>query len=280
MTTIMGRRSRAVLVAAVLAVGAVDVAAESQRKGRHVKASLLAEVESVHPGQPFWVAVRLQMEEPWHTYWKNPGDSGLATRVRWRLPEGLSAGPLMWPRPDRMPSGPLMSYGYGGEVLLLTQMTPAPRLSASALIEARVDWLECHEACLPGRAELRLELPVGDQPPRPAVAWQPLFQQARRRLPVKPVGWREALSVSEEALTLSVSPPAGTETLGAAAYFFPAEPEWIEHAAPQRLAQTSHGLSLTMVRARNGAPPGTLTGVLVAGSGPEARAYEIEARPR
>jgi len=242
---------------------------------------LLAEVESLRPGEPFWVGVRLQMEEPWHTYWKNPGDSGLATRVRWRLPDGLSAGPVVWPRPERMPSGPLMSYGYGGEVLLLTEMTPARNLSArSAVIEARVDWLECNEACLPGRAELRLELPVGDHPPRAAVAWRPLFERARRLLPVKPVGWREALSVSEDALTLSLSPPAGARKLGADAYFYPAEPEWIEHAARQRLAATPDGLSLTMERARNATPPETLTGVLVAGSGSEARAYEIEARAR
>jgi DsbC/DsbD-like thiol-disulfide interchange protein len=268
-------------VVAVLALGSVTAAAQSQRKGRHTRASLLAEVESLRPGESFWVGVRLQMEEPWHTYWKNPGDSGLATRVRWRLPDGLSAGPLVWPRPERMPSGPLMSYGYGGEVLLLTEMTPARHLSArSAVIEARVDWLECNEACLPGRAELRLELPVGDHPPRPVVAWRPLFQRSRRLLPVKLVGWREALSVSEGALTLSLSPPAGAKALGADAYFFPAEPEWIEHAAPQRLAETPDGLSLTMERARNAVPPGTLIGVLVAGSGPEARAYEIEARAR
>src|SRR5690349_11855167 len=58
-------------------------------KAAHVDAELVSEVESIQPGQPFWVALRLKMEEHWHTYWQNPGDSGLATKITWNLPEGF-----------------------------------------------------------------------------------------------------------------------------------------------------------------------------------------------
>jgi DsbC/DsbD-like thiol-disulfide interchange protein len=271
-----GKRPARVLVSSVCLIGVVIGAADAAEP-RHVNASLLAELESVRPGDSFWVGVRLEMDPPWHTYWKNPGDSGLATRVRWRLPDGLSAGPLVWPRPERMPAGPLMSYGYQGEVLLLSEITPRPGLAAvSVTLEARVDWLECYEACLPGKAELRLELPVRDETPRPG-AWHSLFQATRRRLPERPTGWAQAVSVSERTITLTLVPPAGARPLPEDIYFYPAGSEWVDHAAPQRRLALADGYRLELIRAPNAAPIEALTGVLVAGEGEETLALEIEA---
>jgi hypothetical protein len=85
--------------------------------GRHVRASLVAEADAAQPGRSLLVGFRLEMEPGWHTYWRNPGDSGLPTKVRWELPEGFSAGELQWPRPIRFATGPLVSYGYEHEVL-------------------------------------------------------------------------------------------------------------------------------------------------------------------
>src|SRR3954469_3312524 len=65
-----------------------------------VKASLVAEVSSFTPGKPFLAGVRLQHDAGWHTYWKDPGDSGLPTTVAWNLPKGVTAGPLEWPEPQ------------------------------------------------------------------------------------------------------------------------------------------------------------------------------------
>ncbi|MGH9886217.1 MAG: protein-disulfide reductase DsbD domain-containing protein, partial [bacterium] len=140
------------ILSAILTVPAILHAAPS----RNVRATLVTEAASIQPGQPFQVGLRLEMAPEWHTYWKNPGDSGLATRIRWTLPEGWSAGPLQWPIPQRIAAGPLMSFGYEHAVFLLTEMTP-PRGVASGTtvrIAARADWLECKEACLPGRADL------------------------------------------------------------------------------------------------------------------------------
>src|SRR5206468_8787492 len=97
-------------------------------KAAHVEAELVSEVASIQPGQPFWVALRLKMEEHWHTYWQNPGDSGLASKITWNLPEGFSADPIKWPYPERIEAQPLVSFGYSGEVFLLVKIHPPASL--------------------------------------------------------------------------------------------------------------------------------------------------------
>jgi thiol:disulfide interchange protein DsbD len=164
-----------------LAVGSSRALAQSP-PGRHTKASLLSETDAVRPGQPLTVGIRLQMEDGWHTYWQNPGDSGLPTRVKWDLPAGFAAGEIQWPFPIRFRSGPLVNYGYEHEVLLPVEIrVPASVPAYPVRIAARVDWLECQEACLPGRAELSLSLPV--RPAAPPGAHAAVFAKARRRLP-------------------------------------------------------------------------------------------------
>src|SRR5258705_12747358 len=58
----------------------------------NVKAHLVSEVSAVAPGQSFWVALELNIRDGWHTYWRNPGDSGQATTLKWQLPPGFTAG--------------------------------------------------------------------------------------------------------------------------------------------------------------------------------------------
>ena len=77
----------------------------------HVKADLISENRAIAPLHPFWIAIRLQMEKGWHTYWKNPGDSGLSTRVQWHLPKGFIADPVQWPCPNKILVPPVTSYG-------------------------------------------------------------------------------------------------------------------------------------------------------------------------
>jgi len=100
------------LLAPLLVLAAAEPSATA---GPHVTASLAAERAWIQPGKAFSVGLRLQMDPEWHTYWKNPGDSGLPTRIRWTLPAGFEAGPIAWPSPERFATGPLASYGYDGE---------------------------------------------------------------------------------------------------------------------------------------------------------------------
>src|SRR6476661_10411436 len=84
----------------------------------HATASLVSEVDSAAPDQPFRIGLRLRLAPGWHTYWQNPGDAGIPPELELTLPPGVTAGPITWPVPQRLPEGPLMTYAYTGEVLL------------------------------------------------------------------------------------------------------------------------------------------------------------------
>ncbi|HEX5130508.1 MAG TPA: protein-disulfide reductase DsbD domain-containing protein, partial [Usitatibacter sp.] len=115
----------------------------------HVEAQLFAEREAAQAGKPTAVGLRLRMAEHWHTYWKNPGDSGLPTRIEWQLPEGWKAGEIQWPYPKPLPVGPLMNYGYEDEVLLVADLTPAPGTAPGKYpVKAKAEWLVCKDICI------------------------------------------------------------------------------------------------------------------------------------
>jgi DsbC/DsbD-like thiol-disulfide interchange protein len=262
-----------VLVSIAMTLATANLRAQTP-PARHTRASLLSETDAVRPGQPLTVGVRLQMDNGWHTYWRNPGDSGLPTRARWELPAGFAAGEIQWPYPSRFASGPVVNYGYEGEVLLPVEIRVPSSVSESPVrIAARVDWLECQEACRPGRAELSLTLPV-----RPTSAPGPeaaLFADVRRRLPRKDPAWSLSVSSTARNVILVVRPPRGTDLREA--YFYPAMPRVLDHAQPQTLARAGTANRLALARDPNAAPLDRLAGVLVAGTGngPVAVAVDV-----
>ena len=117
----------AALAIGILAGPAVAAPARAEAAApapRRVVVTLIGEGASIEPGTPFWVGLRQQIARGWHTYWINPGDSGEAPTIDWSLPPGFTAEPIVWPRPQRLRVGPAMSYGYTGEVVLLTRLVP------------------------------------------------------------------------------------------------------------------------------------------------------------
>ena len=109
----------------------------------HIAAAFVADSTAVVPGKPFTAGMHLRIEPGWHTYWQNPGDSGLPVSVKWNLPPGWKAGPLQWPLPEKHAEEIGTTYGYEGEVLLLAELTPPGDLpqGASVTLEASVSWL-------------------------------------------------------------------------------------------------------------------------------------------
>jgi thiol:disulfide interchange protein DsbD len=121
------------------------------------------------PGNPesAWLGVQLTPQIGWHTYWKNPGDSGLATQLKWTLPPGWQAGPVQWPTPDVFQLGDNVNYGYGHPVLLTAQFQPSSPLPSSkkpqsplADVQVTASWLVCKTECIPESVQLRLSLPA------------------------------------------------------------------------------------------------------------------------
>jgi DsbC/DsbD-like thiol-disulfide interchange protein len=128
---------------------------------------LLANVSVIQPGKPFYLGVQLTIDEAWHVYWKNPGDSGIPTRVHFKLPDGFTAGPLQYPTPHRFTQpGNITIFGYEGTVLLLAQITPPSTLPPDfqGQFSANVSWLVCQEECIPGKATVNLSLSSASSP--------------------------------------------------------------------------------------------------------------------
>ncbi|MDE2615459.1 MAG: thioredoxin family protein [Burkholderiales bacterium] len=121
--------------------------------------------EGVSPGQPVWVGLQIQHQEHWHSYWKNPGDSGLPTELAWTLPPGVQAGDIAWPIPKKLPVGPLVNYGYEGTLLLAVPLTitpdfKPPLLGQDLTVKLRASWLICKTECIPEEGEYTLRIPL------------------------------------------------------------------------------------------------------------------------
>ena len=161
-------RLPAVLIAAGGGARSARALAGDSVSTDNVKARLISEVGAIAPGQSFWVALEFDIRDGWHTYWRNPGDSGQATKLAWTLPAGVTAGEIVWPAPHRFELPPLVNYGYAKHVMHLVEIA-APRdsrLPATLALRAKASWLVCADVCIPESADLQLDLPVNAQAAR------------------------------------------------------------------------------------------------------------------
>lgn len=241
--------------------------------------ALVSEVAAVAPGRPFWVALRLELRDGWHTYWRNPGDSGVETQIRWRLPDGFRAGSIVWPAPHRFVVGPLMNFGYEHEVWLLSRIEPPAGLATTSpvVVAADAQWLVCEKICVPEQASLSLALPVAEAPADADAETAAAFAEARRRLPA-PSPWPAAIEIGDGALTVSVEAP-GLDAGGVGdPWFFPAEYGVIDHAAPQPARFEGGAMRLTLKRdaASGDRLPARIAGVLAFERDGERRAYALD----
>lgn len=242
-----------------------------------IQARLLSDVDHAGANQPFWVAVELTMADEWHTYYVNPGDAGLGTTIDWRLPDGWSVDSLQWPIPMVFGEPPEVMYGYEGVVLLLARVIPPKTITSESIsIEATVSWLGCREVCIPGKADLSLKLPVGNDS-----GGEKVRSEADVRI-------RKALAA------LPAPPPAGISiqairTGGRLAlridgidredlYFFSSREEAIDHSAAQSIVNESDGVRrLILQPSRYASEPVTrLNGILVVGTGEERIGYLVD----
>lgn len=141
------------------------VPAQTSLRNDQVQVELLAHApQGVQPGQTFWLGLKIEHAPDWHTYWQNPGDSGLPTRLQWQLPAGLAPGEIAWPLPKKIPIGTLANYGYEGTVLLAVPVTVGPGFQpppdGQLRIGLQAEWLVCRQECIPQEGRFALALPT------------------------------------------------------------------------------------------------------------------------
>lgn len=209
-----------------------------------VQTRLVADHVTVTPGTTFHVGLRMEIEPGWHTYWRNPGDSGEPTHIGWDLPEGVTAGEIIWPAPSAFPYGHLMNYGYGGEVVLPVPLTIAEDFDGRFLeIRAAASWLVCEEVCIPESADLDLFLTVSAEAAADN-AGAALIESGLDRVP-QPSGIAAGISRSSQSLLLTVATPEnGNEIRNPV--FFPHSDTVINHAAEQSVYQSAAGIALRL----------------------------------
>ncbi|MGQ0677814.1 MAG: protein-disulfide reductase DsbD domain-containing protein [Rhodospirillales bacterium] len=243
-----------------------------------VRARLVAENATVKPGETAWVALHLTMKRGWHTYWRNPGDSGQKTEVAWTLPKGFTAGAIHWPVPQTFEAGIGLSYGYAGEAALLVPVqVPAGAAPGAMELKAHANWLVCEAICVPGEARLTLALNVA---PVSAldVSAKPLFGRARAALPGELKAMASARA-TENGIALDLPAEALKGIAQPQAVFMPFDDTLIDHAAPQSLKGAVLSLKRGPVQAKPPAETGGLLVVEDAKSGVK-RAYNLAVRIR
>jgi thiol:disulfide interchange protein DsbD len=268
------------IASCVLATGAI---AQNSPKNtvttEQVQAELMAHApDGVDPGKTVWVGLQLRHQPDWHTYWKNSGDSGLATSLSWTLPAGVLAGDIAWPLPVKIPIGNLANYGYDNTVLLPVPLTITPDFKPSVLkpeleVKLQASWLVCKLECVPQDGEFVLRIPVRGSTAMQGAAFDAAFR-------AQPQALSQAGSIAIEGQTLKVSViglPASLQ--GQTLDFFPETPEIIETAAQwtQHWQGAVWTAAVPIAKHRNG-DPAVMPLVLAAKLGGERLGFITQAK--
>jgi thiol:disulfide interchange protein DsbD len=253
-------------------------AAEPARAS-HVETRLIAETQGITPGMVLTIGLRQIIEPGWHTYWLNPGDGGEPLHLTWHLPPGFAAGPLAWPAPERIVTGPLVNYGYSKRTLLLTTVTvPKDAVPGrSVTLNADVSWLVCADICVPEAATLSLTLPVVADAPAPNPLWAADFIAAREAMP-QPFSGTATIAVAGDTLHLAVS-GGGLPAQVSEAAFYPYESGLIRNAAPQTLQSEPGAIGLDIPAGPKAVAGAPVSGVLTVSDGTIHRVFALEAVP-
>ncbi|HKY02324.1 MAG TPA: thioredoxin family protein [Burkholderiales bacterium] len=241
------------LLCLLLCLGAWRAGAATVVTTPQVRAEALAYApHGIAAGKPLWLGLWLQHQPHWHTYWRNPGDSGLPTVMNWELPLGFKAGVIDWPTPKRLPFGSLMNYGYEGQVLLPVAVEmPADFKGETLKVKLRADWLVCKVECIPESGDFELNLPTTG---KPVVEHAQRFIQSFNARPLQSAAATQA-KIEGQQFNIEVKGlPAAVR--GRAPQIFPESPGVFEHAISPRYSWVGDTLkaSLTLSPLRSASP--------------------------
>lgn len=243
---------------------------EGVAEAAHTQVQLLLSANPARPGDTVWAGVDMKMDPGWHTYWKNSGDSGIPTQIKWQLPPGVTAGEVQWPLPKKLPPVEVTTYGYENEVMLLVPLTLASNLNTGPLnISADVSWLECQDECIPGKATVRATLTVGNEATSSAHAatiesWRSKTPQTNN-FPFL-AWWEKPTAADARPLVIGTVPMEASKNVKYDSVdFFPdASDNYEVQAATEVISEMSADISLRkVVKKFSGDWPKVISGVIV-----------------
>ena len=241
-----------------------------------VVATVMAERPALAPGDSIWLGLRLQMAEGWHSYWRNPGDSGLPTMIDWSLPEGLAAGPIQWPAPERQPYSSLMNFGYSDDVTLLARLAVAADApTGEAMISARATWLVCAEICIPEDGTFSIPVTIDPSAARASTIDGAHLMTVAASLP-EPVPGPVQASVTNDTLTVTVD---WTDVPDGDVVFYPYATYLMDNTAEQVITPMATGFRISVATVPEPDVEDTLGGLITIGTGESQRAFAFENAP-
>lgn len=240
----------------------------------HTRVALVSEVAAPAPGQRFTVGIVMTPEAGWHTYWQNPGDTGMPTAARWTLPAGAAASELRYPVPETYVVSGLMNHVYSGKAVLLADVTVPQGASGAFPLKLRLDWLVCDDKiCVPEGADLELPLALGDGSADPAQAG--LFAEARAALPRQLM---EPARFQAEGQRIRLEVPLADTARVTGAHFFGGSDDAFVFASPQTVTRTDDALVIEAELVA-GATPASVPGLLRVERGDEVLGLTLTAAP-
>ncbi len=228
----------------------------------NVKASLISDKDSVKAGSSLYIALKQEINPDWHTYWRNYGDVGEATSLKWTLPNGISAGDILWPVPEKLPFGEFVNYGYSNLVILPVLINiPKEIKNGDYLIKAKANWLECEKVCIPGEADLEIKIKISNENKNSLYAG--IIEKTIKDLP-KPLNINAIIN-NDNNLVIGLNDKSFSNIKSAE--FFPYELSdgtLINHAASQKLETGENGASIKLEKSASfpKAFPNEIKGIL------------------
>lgn len=251
------------------------MAAEGVQEPIHME--MVAEKSQISDGQPFWIALKLRIDDGWHAYWKNAGDIGYPIELEWQLPENLTVTQVEWPYPNKKVSDLGVTYYYDDEIAVLVEITPTssvPSAVDALPISVNALWLACSEdQCLPGQSHGTLNIKLQKEEPL-SLDENPIFETIREKIPK----YSEAMEIYLDGQELHISLPSDLINIGSV-YFCPEEQGIFEGSAEVHLvfdADKGYEALLT-VEPTTVESPGRIAGVLVVEDGGKKEAWQIDA---
>lgn len=252
-------------ILAALITGLVWLAGFSAHAA-HTRATLILSANTARPGDTITAGIRLQMDPGWHTYWKNPGESGRATSIKWALPPGVTAGEIEWPLPEKFAAEGLTTFVLHDEAILLVPLKLATDLKPGSLeLKAKVSWLECEKLCVPGRADVTASLEISDATKSSADAT--LLETWKRKLPQSAesltprAAWEKSATGNERPLILEWNAPTSVKDADFIPY--PAETYEVQAAVESISDGPAKARLRKVVKKLEGDWPTTISGVLI-----------------